>query len=108
MFFEDENLVKETTELDNISKALVELLKKNHDSFKSLFNVQLDLLKLFDKQVNNLEATGYCDYEVAYALYMIIIQLIAVMKAKSNSKTADIYNGIQQSIRKKASNLKRC
>ena len=68
------NLVKETTELDNISKALVELLKKNHDSFKSLFNVQLDLLKLFDKQVNNLEATGYCDYEVAYALYMIIIQ----------------------------------
>lgn len=101
------NLVKETTELDNISRALVELLKKNHDSFKSLFNVQLDLLKLFDKQVNNLEATGYCDYEVAYALYMIIIQLIAVMKDKSNSKTADIYNGIQQSIRKKASNFKK-
>ena len=102
------NLVKETTELDNISRALVELLKKNHDSFKSLFNVQLDLLKLFDKQVNNLEATGYCDYEVAYALYMIIIQLIAVMKDKSNSKLPTYTTEYNNLFERKQATLKRC
>ncbi|KAL6450894.1 LOW QUALITY PROTEIN: DOA4 Ubiquitin carboxyl-terminal hydrolase 4 [Candida maltosa Xu316] len=95
-----------TSQLDKIAKTIVTNLAKTDASFKTLFNVQVDLLKFFDHQIDLLETLGYCDYELAYVVYMTCIHVLLHLKQKTTTKTTDIFNEIQLQTRKKATSFK--
>ena len=66
----------------------------------------MDLLKLFDNQIDILNLRGYCDYEVAYVTYNTCIQVVELIKSKTTPSTMDILTGLQLQTRKRVSTFK--
>ncbi|RCK63221.1 Ubiquitin carboxyl-terminal hydrolase 4 [Candida viswanathii] len=99
-------LLKPTSELDATSRKIIERIQSNSPTFQHLFDLLLNLLPFFDKTVSLLGSIGYCDYEVAYVTYQTCIQVVGLMKPKTNSLNQDIFKGVQLQTRKRASTFK--
>lgn len=98
--------LKHTSELDQISLKLTQKVKSKSLTFHQLFNLLLDLLKLFDSQIEASNLRGYCDYEVTYVTYCTCIQVVELMKSKTTVSNKDIFAKIQIETRKRASTFK--
>lgn len=95
-----------TSDLDQIALKLTHRIKSNSPTFQQLFNILMDLLKLFDNQIDILNLRGYCDYEVAYVTYNTCIQVVELIKSKTTPSTMDILTGLQLQTRKRVSTFK--
>ncbi|RLV94826.1 Ubiquitin carboxyl-terminal hydrolase 4 [Spathaspora sp. JA1] len=95
--------MKSIAELQSISSNLVKHTIKSATGFPKLINDQITLLQIFNKQIKTFEKIGYCDYEIAYVVYVTAGQLLSVTSKYVNEKNKEIYQETERTLINKKS-----
>ncbi|KAI3404555.2 DOA4 [Candida oxycetoniae] len=82
---------------ENLTRRLVERSVKVSVMVSNL----VKLLEMLDYQCKLVEKLGYCDFDLAYVLYIILFEYFKQTRAKIRCKSEKLYLDLEESINRK-------
>ena len=91
--------LRSIVELDGITTLVVLDISLDHSN-SNLIKYLITLLEMFNYESKKLQSLNYCDYELAYVVYSVVLRLIS--KIDVNDVTKDFVSSIKLAVAKKA------